>query len=169
MAKANSRRRAKARLIVTVSDMRGRRATAGGLGRWLMRVAPRQARGTVSIALISDVEMRRLNATYRQKDSSTDVLSFPAQVRRADRTAVRQRPQELGDVAIATSVARRQAREYGHSFETELRILALHGLLHLLGYDHESDRGEMRRVEDQLRRKGGLTHGLITRVPGAPR
>src|SRR5262245_9436667 len=159
MAKADSRRRAIARLMVTVSDMRGRRASAGGLGRWLTRIAPRQARGTVSIALITDAEMRRLNASYRGKNAPTDVLSFPAGAA----------PQELGDLAIATGVARRQAREYGHSFETELRILALHGLLHLLGYDHESDRGEMRRVEDRLRRKGGLTHGLITRVPGAPR
>jgi ssRNA-specific RNase YbeY (16S rRNA maturation enzyme) len=70
----------------------------------------------------------------------------------------------LGDVVIATGVAGRQAREAGHSLGTELRVLALHGLLHLLGYDHERDRGEMARVERRLRRRGGLREGLIERA-----
>jgi probable rRNA maturation factor len=69
----------------------------------------------------------------------------------------------LGDIAIARGVARRQARVAGHSERTELRVLALHGLLHLLGYDHERDRGEMSRVEQHLRRRGGLREGLIER------
>jgi len=69
----------------------------------------------------------------------------------------------LGDIAIAIDVARRQATERGHTLTTEIRILALHGLLHLLGYDHERDRGEMRRVEERLRRRAGLIEGLITR------
>ena len=69
----------------------------------------------------------------------------------------------LGDIAIAIDVARRQAIERGHTLTTEIRILALHGLLHLLGYDHERDRGEMRRVEERLRRRAGLIEGLITR------
>jgi ssRNA-specific RNase YbeY (16S rRNA maturation enzyme) len=70
----------------------------------------------------------------------------------------------LGDVVIATGVAGRQAREAGHSVRTELRVLALHGLLHLLGYDHERDAGEMARVERRLRRRGGLREGLIERA-----
>jgi probable rRNA maturation factor len=71
----------------------------------------------------------------------------------------------LGDIVIATGVARRQAREAGHSYPTELRVLALHGLLHLLGYDHErpGDAGRMARVEARLRAKGGLKSGLIER------
>jgi probable rRNA maturation factor len=70
----------------------------------------------------------------------------------------------LGEIVIARGVARRQARAARHSELTELRVLALHGLLHLLGYDHESDDGRMRRVEQRLRRKGGLCEGLIERT-----
>jgi probable rRNA maturation factor len=70
----------------------------------------------------------------------------------------------LGDVAIAAGVARRQAARHGHSLATELRILALHGLLHLLGYDHEQDQGRMRRFEERLRRRAGLPGGLIARA-----
>lgn len=83
---------------------------------------------------------------------ATDVLSFPADEKG-----------QLGDVVIAVGVARRQAREAGHSLQTELRVLALHGLLHLLGYDHEHDQGRMARLERRLRRKGGLREGLIER------
>ena len=71
----------------------------------------------------------------------------------------------LGDVLIARGVARRQARGAGHDLPTELRVLALHGLLHLLGYDHEHDGGRMARLEARLRRKGGLREGLIERAP----
>ena len=70
----------------------------------------------------------------------------------------------LGDIVISRGVARRQAREAGHSELTELRVLALHGLLHLLGYDHDRDNGRMRRIERRLRRKGGLREGLIERA-----
>jgi probable rRNA maturation factor len=83
----------------------------------------------------------------------TDVLSFPAH-----------EPGELGDIVIARGVAARQARELGHPLATELKVLALHGLLHLLGYDHEQDRGRMARVEARLRRRGGLGAGLIERA-----
>jgi probable rRNA maturation factor len=71
----------------------------------------------------------------------------------------------LGDIVIATGTARRQARDAGHSYQAELRVLALHGLLHLLGYDHDTsdDRGRMMRVETRLRRQGGLPAGLIER------
>ena len=137
---------------MAVSDGRGRSVAHGGLGRWLARVAPRSARGELAIALLSDARMRTLNRTYRRKDSVTDVLSFDAE--------------GFGDLAIATGVARRQAREAGHSYQTELRVLALHGLLHLLGYDHEdpNDDGRMARAEARLRRQGGLKTGLIQRA-----
>ena len=74
----------------------------------------------------------------------------------------------MGEIVIARAVARRQAHDARHSELTELRVLALHGLLHLLGYDHEIDRGEMRRTEERLRRKGGLREGLIERTGSAP-
>ena len=140
-------------LTVTVTDGRGRAVKDGGLGRWLSRVAPRTARGEVAIAIVSDARMRALNRSYRKKDYVTDVLSFEG-----DGTA-------LGDLVIAKGVAARQARAVGHSLQTEMRVLALHGLLHLLGYDHDhpDDQARMSRMESRLRRKGGLKAGLIGR------
>jgi probable rRNA maturation factor len=115
----------------------------------------------VSVALVGDAAMRRLNARFRGVPTSTDVLSFPASADPAPgrRTA-------MGDLAISVDAARRQAREMGHSVTDEVRILALHGLLHLLGYDHETDQGDMRRAEERLRRRAGLPVGLIARAPG---
>lgn len=154
------------RLQVSATDERGR-PLRGGLARWLAAVAPVRARGTVSIALLTDARVRALNRQYRAKDYATDVLSFPADaeawhVPRALAGAV-QPVRHLGDIVIARGVARRQARQAGHAEATELKVLALHGLLHLLGYDHEHDNGEMARVERRLRRKGGLREGLIER------
>jgi len=134
--------------VVTPATMR-----APGLVGWLQSVAPSRARGDVSIAIVPDARIRALNHRYRRKDSPTDVLSFPAD-----------EPGTLGDIVIAAGVARRQAREAGHSLQTELRVLALHGLLHLLGYDHEHDDGRMARLERRLRAKGGLREGLIERM-----
>jgi probable rRNA maturation factor len=156
-------------LKVAVSDGRGRGVRDGGLARWLERVAPPSARGEVAIALVSDARMRTLNRSYRSKDYVTDVLSFSTTPRSGNgmRTADGGRP--LGDLVIARGVATRQAREAGHSYQTELRVLALHGLLHLLGFDHEDpeDRGRMQRIERRLRRKGGLPAGLIERAPAS--
>ena len=163
------------RLRVLVADERGRPVRATGLVAWLRRIAPATARGTVSIALVSDSRMRALNREYRNKDYPTDVLSFsapdsPPRTRRPQRkknsaaSASAAVTPHLGDIAIARGAARRQAREAGHSELDELRLLALHGLLHLLGYDHERDGGRMRRVEARLRRKGGLAAGLIERA-----
>jgi probable rRNA maturation factor len=168
-------------LRVLVADERGRSLRAGALTSWLRRVAPGSARGVVSIALVSTARIRALNRTYRHRDHATDVLSFPAgggpglppggrarQSRQAggnDRTRNGVLTGEiLGDIVIARDVARRQAREARHSQMTELRVLALHGLLHLLGYDHEQDGGAMDRIERRLRRKGGLRQGLIERA-----
>ena len=170
------------KLSVIVTDERGRPAPAGGLARWLRRVAPARARGAVGIALVSDARVRALNRRYLGHDRSTDVLSFPA----SDFPRLRSRTQQtsfgapsprsrakrtsfgvpnpyLGDIVIARGVARRQAHAAGHDGPTELRVLTLHGLLHLLGYDHERDRGTMARVERRLRRKGGLAEGLLER------
>ena len=126
---------------------------APGLVAWLQGVAPARARGAVTLAIVSDARVRALNKRFRKKDKPTDVLSFPAG-----------EPGILGDVVIAAGVATRQARDAGHPVQTELRVLALHGLLHLLGYDHEHDDGRMARLERRLRREGGLREGLIERV-----
>jgi len=160
---------------------------APGLARWLQSVAPVRARGAVAIAVVPDARVRALNRQYRNKNYNTDVLSFPADdaaglTRPAPRDSrrgaglVRSAPRDsrrgaglvrpaafLGDIVIAAGVARRQASVGGHSLQTELRILALHGLLHLLGYDHEQDSGQMARLERRLRRAGGLREGLIER------
>ncbi len=124
----------------------------------------------VTICLVSDAEIARMNQVFRKKRGPTDILSFPAIERgkpaspprkRAPRTShTTQRPRTryfLGDVAISPSTARRNAKKLGRTLPSELRILILHGVLHLLGYDHETDRGEMDRVEERLRRKLGLT------------
>ena len=147
-------------LTVSVVDERGRPVAAPGLTAWLRRVAPARARGVVSIALVSDRRVRALNLAYRHLDYATDVLSFPNPHSPIPNPA----SLFLGEIVIARGVARRQAREARHSEQTELRVLALHGLLHLLGYDHEQDNGRMLRVERRLRRKGGLDEGVIDRA-----
>jgi probable rRNA maturation factor len=145
-----------------VTDAAGRRVAAAGLGGWLAQVAPARAAGDVTVALVSDGRVRTLNRRYRGRDRATDVLSFPAEPAADPRRPLSGRGY-LGDIVIARGVARRQARLAGHAELTELRVLALHGLLHLLGYDHERDDGAMARVERRLRRKGGLEAGLIER------
>jgi len=102
----------------------------------------------------SDRELRHLNRDFRKKDYSTDVLSFPA----AEPHGI------LGDIAISFPMARRQASEYGHSVSQEIQILMLHGVLHLLGFDHETDQGRMARAEKKWRATLGLPQGLIERV-----
>ena len=150
------------RLLIAVTDSRGRPVRAPGLRQWLASVAPARARGGMAIALASDAEVRALNRRYRRKDQATDVLSFPAA---AGARSPESGSDLLGDLVIATGVARRQAAAAGHSYSTELKVLALHGLLHLLGYDHHAadDNGRMARMEARLRRRGGLRTGLIER------
>jgi probable rRNA maturation factor len=123
------------------------------LAAWLESAAPARARGDITVAITSDLRIRALNRAFRHTDTPTDVLSFPSG-----------EAGSLGDIAIAAGVAARQAREAGHSVGTEIRVLALHGLLHLLGYDHERDDGQMARLERRLRRKAGLVEGLIERA-----
>lgn len=156
------------RVTVNIAAPDGGRVPTRGLARWLEQASPARARGEVTVALISDGRMRVLNRSYRGKDYATDVLSFPARPQgKGGRARVNDAGTDyadyLGDVVIALGVANRQADEAGHSLATELRVLALHGLLHLLGYDHESDAGRMARVETRLRKQGGLKEGLIER------
>lgn len=118
------------------------------------------AEESVAVCLVTDLEMARLNETYRHKKGTTDVLSFPAETRRTPSnlknciTKIRGTP--LGDIAISPVVAKRNAKTYKRSLPEELEILILHGVLHLLGYDHETDRGEMSRLEMRLRRRLGI-------------
>ena len=102
--------------------------------------------------------MRRLNRQFRHKDKPTDVLSFPSDL------SVKSYAKCAGDLAISIEIARQNAQRLGHSLEEELKVLMLHGVLHLAGYDHESDDGEMARTEEGLRRKLGLPTGLIARA-----
>jgi probable rRNA maturation factor len=113
-------------------------------------------RGEVTIRVTSSAEMRELNRRFRKKSQPTDVLSFPSGL-----------PELAGDIAISADIAAASAAELGHPAETELKILILHGLLHLAGYDHEADDGEMQVREVSLRRKLGLPVGLIERAQGA--
>jgi probable rRNA maturation factor len=123
--------------------------------------------GAVHVALIGDARARALNRQYRRGDYPTDVLSFPSQDPGKRLTVGAAVLPFLGEIVIARGVARRQAREAGHSERTEIRVLALHGLLHLLGYDHEKDSGTMARLERRLRAKGDLPGGLLERQPDA--
>lgn len=97
--------------------------------------------------------MRRLCRQFRNLDKTTDVLSFPGSEESHEQCPPERRGGHLGDVVISVPEARRQAEELGHEPESELRILALHGLLHCLGYDHETDDGTMERLEARLRHR----------------
>ena len=119
--------------------------------------APAGVKGEVSVLLTGDEEIRALNRDFRGKDKATDVLSFPAV------EPVNGDKRMGGDLAVSVETAARQAEEFGHPVATELQILVLHGLLHLGGYDHEKDTGQMARKEASLRRRFGLTAGLIER------
>jgi probable rRNA maturation factor len=118
--------------------------------------------GQVSVLLTTDGVIRRLNRQFRGIDKSTDVLSFPTEA------LIQSRERIAGDLAISMQTAHRQGRRCGHSLGTELKVLILHGLLHLAGYDHESDSGQMARRERRLRAQLGLPQGLIERAESKP-
>jgi probable rRNA maturation factor len=115
----------------------------------------------VTVCLVSDPEIARMNESFRKMKGPTDVLSFPTRARRkparirAGKSAV-PLGTFLGDIAISPATARRYAKKDGRALPIELQILILHGVLHLLGYDHEADSGEMSRLEQRLRRRYGL-------------
>ncbi|HEY1211115.1 MAG TPA: rRNA maturation RNase YbeY [Terracidiphilus sp.] len=120
-------------------------------------------RGQVTVLLTTDAYLRKLNRQFRHKDKATDVLSFSAEGSLPAECPMQEIAAEkiAGDLAISVPTARKQAIDQGHSLSTEIKILILHGLLHLAGHNHESDAGQMARRERQLRAKLGLPQGLI--------
>jgi probable rRNA maturation factor len=108
--------------------------------------------------IAGDAELRRLNREFRGKDCATDVLSFPGLA------PLKAEAASIGDIAISIARARAQAKTYGHSTEIEVRVLMLHGALHLAGFDHEKDAGRMARAEKRWRERLGLPGGLIERA-----
>lgn len=132
-----------------------RRVDREDLRAFLAELTRRIMRGrTITCLIANDAEVRRLNRQFRGKNQATDVLSFPPANSNGD----------AGDIAISIDRARLQAAEHEHSLTDELRILMLHGALHLAGMDHESDSGEMARVESRWRKRLGLPNGLIERA-----
>jgi probable rRNA maturation factor len=126
----------------------------GEVVAFLRRVAREVGQGReFAVVVASDAALREANARFRGKRSATDVLSFSDGERG-----------RLGDILISAQRAQSQARRWGHRVEDELKVLILHGLLHLLGYDHETDSGDMRRIEKRWRRKYGLELTLTERV-----
>jgi probable rRNA maturation factor len=144
------------------------RVASAPLESFLNRVLKtvRMPADAATVCLVDDAQMARWNRAYRGKPKSTDVLSFPtngtrrqATGRKENRLSTRNgaaHSSYLGDIAIAPAVAKRNARALGRSLDEELRVLILHGVLHLLGYDHETDNGQMERFELKLRARLGL-------------
>jgi probable rRNA maturation factor len=116
-------------------------------------------RETVNVLVTSSAELRSLNQRFRSKDRATDVLSFPA-----PHSAIPQARLGAGEVAISADIARENAMRLGHSVAEEMKILVLHGILHLAGFDHERDNGEMARKEKRLRQQLKLGVGLMERT-----
>jgi probable rRNA maturation factor len=110
-------------------------------------------RGEVAILVTNSASIRRLNRDFRGKDKPTDVLSFPSAAKGL-----------AGDIAISAQIASKQAKSLGHTLSTELKVLILHGMIHLAGHDHESDSGEMAALEAKLQKKLKLPQGLIERT-----
>ena len=145
------------------------RVARGALPRRELRTFVREAaaaiplEGEISVLLTGDAGIQELNRTYRRKNKPTDVLSFPAAcLGQAEKAAL------AGDLAVSVETAQRQAEIFGHSLLHEVKILLLHGLLHLAGFDHEADTGQMRHREAELRRSFALPLSLTERT-GAPR
>lgn len=129
-------------VVCSVSGAPAPAAVARWTSTLVKAAAPRRAADRVSVLLCGDARMRRLNREWRRMDRSTDVLSFPSGL-----------PGALGDVVVSLPYAARQAKERGHAREREVKVLLAHGVLHLLGYDHETDDGEMFRRQRALVRK----------------
>jgi probable rRNA maturation factor len=141
----------------STTDKNQRLPAARTLARFLTEAqAAVRLKGDVTVLLTTDAALRKLNRNFRGKDQATDVLSFPAEGIGAEEIA--------GDLAISLPTALRHAVEQGHSLSTEIKVLILHGLLHLAGYDHEADNGKMARRERLLRARLNLPQGLIERA-----
>jgi probable rRNA maturation factor len=139
------------------------RVSLAAIERFLMRMHREVGLqpGAAFVRLVTDTEMKRLNGRFRNKPKTTDVLSFPSEARTKPpslkRRTIELRGTFLGDIAISPTVAQRNAKAFGRTFSEEICVLLLHGVLHLLGYDHETDRGQMERVEAKLRLRLGLS------------
>ena len=132
-----------------------RRVKRNALREFFSALTSQVARGRDATCLVAtDAELRRFNREFRGKDYATDVLSFPSEVS----------GRWIGEIAISFDRASEQAAELGHGVDQELRLLMLHGVLHLTGYDHETDAGAMARAEQKWRRRLGLPLGLIERT-----
>ena len=124
------------------------------LSRFVTRASrAARLRGAVNVLVTTSQELRGLNRRFRKKDKTTDVLSFPPMFEQGF----------AGDIAISADIAVRNARQLGHTPAEEVKILALHGVLHLAGHDHQADKGEMARLERRLRKTLALPLGLIER------
>jgi probable rRNA maturation factor len=142
------------------------RVSTRSLEKFLARARKRLGlpAGSLAIAFVTDSEIAKWNRAYRGKNRPTDVLSFSADDKRRNHKSKKKQYDVsashavtyLGDIAIAPAVARRNARRFGRTLDQEMRILILHGILHLMGYDHQTDRGQMNRRERRLRRDLGL-------------
>ena len=132
-----------ARRVASLAD-----ATLDALGR---------DAANLTVAFVRDLVIRELNCRFRGKDRATDVLSFPAEDERESASGVHfigsSVSEHLGDIVVSTDTALRQANDAGHSFAREVDELVIHGVVHLCGYDHETDRGQMNRLELKLRKK----------------
>ena len=130
------------------------------LERFLLRARRAvRLRGTVNVLVTNNHELRSLNLRFRGKDKPTDVLSFPE-----PRMNLPKAKQPAGELAVSAEIARDNANRLGHSLATEIKILTLHGILHLAGFDHERDNGEMADEERRLRLQLKLETGLIERT-----
>lgn len=139
---------------VIVLEHSGKEISVRALGRFAAKAQRAIGlRGEVNVRVTSSRELQELNRRFRKKDKPTDVLSFPSAM-----------PKLAGDIAISADIAAANAAEIGHSPDTELKVLILHGLMHLAGYDHEADKGEMQAHEMLLRQQLGLPAGLIERA-----
>lgn len=148
--------RGTARAESRTSDAKTRVPTARTLTLFLRKAqAAVRLKGQLSVLLTTDANIKKLNRQFRGKNKATDVLSFPA----ADYLV----GEVAGDLAISVPTARKQAANQGHALGVEIKVLMLHGLLHLAGYDHEIDEGQMARRERLLRAKLKLPLGLIER------
>ena len=135
--------------------------SAAALGRFVLRARKAVGlRGTVNVLVTGSAAMRSLNARFRKKDSATDVLSFPTETSGGSRQP---KASAAGEIAISADIAAQNAVRLGHPVAVEVKILALHGILHLAGFDHERDNGKMARREAHLRRVLRLPTALIER------
>lgn len=148
--------------VLLLNRQRAVRVNGAKLRQGFRALSSRLARSSFSVCLLSDGAIRRYNQQFRGRNQATDVLSFP----RGDRGT--KRPDYLGDILISVETARRNARRYGLRLEEEITVLVLHGVLHLLGYDHERDHGHMARLEARWGKKLGLPQNLTSRAWEAP-